>query len=194
MMKKLLLAMLLGFVSLSANSLDGEAVYKAKCSACHMKKGMMDEGQMRQKMQNATKEEKVAMREQMMMKMQKSGMRAPTMPMVSKRLKKFYPSKEEFVAFVTDYIQNPSQAKGHCMPMAYKRFGTMPPIGKGLSKEEREAVATWLYENFKGSWGSSMEGKACEMRNSSMKCGAGKCGGVKPKQSMKCGSGKCGSR
>jgi mono/diheme cytochrome c family protein len=177
-MKKLLLVFILGFVSLQANS--GEEVYKAKCASCHAMKGMIDEAQMkemRQKMQNASKEEKMAMRQNMMQKMQKSDMKAPPMPMVSKRLKMMLKTREEFITFVTDYIQNPSKKKGFCMPMAYKRFGTMPPIGKSLSKEERAAVASWLYDNFKGSWGDSMGGKMCEMKNKGMmKCGGGKCG------------------
>ncbi|QOP44790.1 c-type cytochrome [Sulfurimonas paralvinellae] len=186
-MKKLLLVLILGFASLQANS--GEEVYKAKCVSCHVMKGMMDETQMkamRQKMQNASKEEKMAMRQMMMQKMQKSGMKAPPMPMVSKRLKMMLKSRAEFITFVEDYIQNPSKEKGFCMPMAYKRFGTMPPIGKSLSKEERTAVASWLYDNFKGSWGGSMDGKMCEIKNKNMKCGAGKCGAKKG--SMKCGA------
>ena len=81
------------------------------------------------------------------------------------------------------------------MPMAYKRFGTMPPIGKGLSEAEREAVANWLYTNFKGSWDNSMGGMMCKKNNagSKGKCGSGKCGG-KSNKSMKCGAGKCGSK
>ncbi|QOP42444.1 c-type cytochrome [Sulfurimonas sediminis] len=179
-MKKLLLVLILGFVSFGADS--GEDIYKAKCASCHAMKGMMDQTQMqamRQKMQNATQEEKMAMREKMMLKMQKSKMKAPPMPMVSKRLKMMLKTREDFIAFVADYIQNPSIKKGFCMPMAYKRFGTMPPIGKTLSKEERTVVASWLYDNFKESWGKSMGGKMCEMKNKNMKCGAGKCGAVK---------------
>jgi cytochrome c5 len=176
-MKKLLLVFILGVVSLQANS--GEEVYKAKCASCHAMKGMMDEAQMkemRHKMRNASKEEKMLMRQKMMQKMQKSDMKAPPMPMISKRLKMKLKTREDFIIFVNDYIQNPSKEKGFCMPMAYKRFGTMPPIGKNLSKEERTAVASWLYDNFKGSWGGSMGGKMCEMKNKNMKCGMGKCG------------------
>ncbi len=36
--------------------------------------------------------------------------------------------------------------------MAYRIFGVMPPIGRTLSAEEREAVARWLYHNFRESW------------------------------------------
>jgi len=190
-MKKLLLIAILGLGSLFAST--GEEVYKAKCSMCHKAKGMMNESEMKSmksKMQSATKEEKMAMKESMMMKMKKSGMRAPAMPMVSKRLKSQLKDREAFIAFVEDYIQNPSKEKGFCMPMAYKRFGTMPPIGKGMSKEERVTVAAWLYDNYKGSWGGSTDGKFCEMKNKSMKCGAGKCGSSQktPKSSAKCGA------
>jgi len=185
-MKKIFLTAVFLFTSLYANS--GEEIYKAQCMACHKMQGMMNKSQMqemRQKMQNATQEEKMAMKQTMMQKMQKSDMKAPPMPMVSKRLKMMLKTRKEFIIFVEDYIQNPSKEKGFCMPMAYKRFGTMPPIGKSLSKEERTAVASWLYDNFKGSWGGSMGGKMCEMRNKSMKCGAEKCGGQ--------GSRKCGA-
>jgi len=192
-MKKLFLGLLITMSALYASG--GEEIYKAKCAMCHANKGMMSKQEMqnmRTKMQNATQEERMAMREQMMRKMKKSDMKAPPMPMVSMRLKKMLGNdREKFIAFVEDYIQNPSQEKGFCMPMAYKRFGTMPPIGKTLSKEERTAIATWLYDNYKGNWGGSMDGKMCEMKNrgmKSMKCGGGKCGGAMKKGSAKCGA------
>ena len=191
-MKKLFLGVLITMSVLYAS--NGEDIYKAKCAMCHANKGMMSKQEMqnmRTKMQNATQEEKMAMREKMMQKMKKRDMKAPPMPMVSKRLKMKLSSRAEFITFVEDYIQNPSQEKGFCMPMAYKRFGTMPPIGKNLSKEERTTVAAWLYDNYKGNWGGSMDGKMCEMKNrgmKSMKCGGGKCGGAMKKGSAKCGA------
>ena len=189
-MKKLLLGLLLASATLFA--VNGHEVYKQKCATCHQMQGMMDMSQiqaMREKMQNATPQERQAMKTKMKKKMYESGMKAPAMQMVSMRLKKMTGSKEKFVLFVKDYIQNPSQDKGYCMPMAYKRFGTMPPIGKGLSEAEREAVANWLYDDFKGSWDDSMGAKTCQSNNKSMKCG-----GAKGKKAMKCGGGKCGGR
>jgi len=192
-MKKLFLGVLITMSALYAS--NGEAIYKAKCVMCHANKGMINKQEMqsmREKMQHATQEEKMAMREKMMRKMKESDMKAPPMPMVSMRLKKMLAQdREKFIAFVEDYIQNPSEAKGFCMPMAYKRFGTMPPIGKTLSKEERATIAAWLYDNYEGSWGGSMDGKMCEMKNrgmKSMKCGGGKCGGAMQKGSAKCGA------
>ena len=192
-MKKGLLSLL--FMASSLFALSGEDVYTQHCASCHTKDMMIDMGGMmewRNKMQNSTKEEKQTMRQNMMKEMQDSDMKAPAMPMISMRIKHMTDSKEEFVNFVKDYIQNPSQKKGYCMPMAYKRFGVMPPVGKGLSEEARELVALWLYDNFEGSWKDSMGGMLCEDKNTYMKCGSGKCGG-QSKNGMRCGSGKCGS-
>ena len=193
-MKRVVFVVLLLSVWLYASS--GEALYKAKCAMCHKMKALMSQEEMqtmRSKMQHATKEERMAMREMMMQKMKKSGMRAPAMPMVSMRLKMMLGhDKEKFVAFVDDYIQNPSREKGFCMPMAYKRFGVMPPIGKSMTQEQRREVAVWLYENFKGEWKTSAQGKMCDLKNKGMKCGAGKCG-KSEKKAMRCGNGKCGA-
>ncbi|MDF1876314.1 c-type cytochrome [Sulfurimonas sp. SAG-AH-194-L11] len=185
-MKKLFLVIALGVSSLMAST--GAEVYKAKCQMCHAPKGMMDKEQMqsmRAKMQNATKEEKMAMREKMAEKMKKSGMRAPAMPMISARLKSNLKTRDEFITFVEDYIQNPSKKKGFCMPMAYKKFGTMPPIGKGMNKADRASVAAWLYDNYKATGMCEMKGKM-----QGMKCGSGKCGASDKteKSSSKCGA------
>ena len=181
-MKKLLLLIMVGLTTLSANS--GEDIYKAKCSMCHSNKGMISASErksMMEEMQTPSKEERMAMREKMKKKMQEENMMAPPMPMVSLRLKSKLKTKKEFIAFVEDYIQNPSQEKGFCMPRAYERFGTMPPIGKGMSTEERATIASWLYDNYKGSWDKSCEARNCELRNQQSrketKCGAAKCGG-----------------
>lgn len=152
----------------STFAIDGESVYKDKCIQCHQMKGMMDMSEMqaiRKKMQNATPQERQTMKKKMQAKMRESGMKAPAMEMVSLRLKKMIGSKEEFVAFVKDYIQNPSQEKGYCMARAYKNFGVMPAIGKDMSAEEREVIAVWLYTNFKGSWDNSADTQACSKRN-----------------------------
>jgi len=167
----------------SAFALSGQSVYDNKCASCHQMKGMMDMSQMKamkEKMNMASDEEKAAMKKKMQAKMQESGMKAPPMNMVSMRIKKMKGNdKATFVAFVKDYIQNPSQDKGVCMPMAYKRFGTMPAIGKAMNEEERDAVANWMFDTFKGKWADSKDGKTCDGNN---------------KKSMKCGSGKCGSK
>ena len=188
-MKKYMVSLLLLASSLFA--LGGEEVYTKHCASCHTKDMMMNMDtrmNWRQKMQNSNQEERQAMRQEMMQKMQNKNMKAPSMPMISMRIKHMTDSKDDFVNFVIDYIQNPNQEKGYCMPMAYKRFGVMPAVGKGMSEEERNLVAQWLYDNFKGSWNDSMGGMTCDKKNSNMKSGLGKCGAKQNNNGMKCGS------
>lgn len=143
------------FLNITIFANTADNIYKAKCASCHALKGMQKD------------------------------MKAPPMPMVSMRLKKMIDSKDEFISFVKDYIQNPSQEKGFCMPTAYKRFGVMPAIGKTMTQEEIQSIAQWLYDDFKGNWGKSKDSKTCDKKNKmkKMKCGAGKCGGA-----PKCGA------
>ena len=115
----------------------GYEVFKKTCSACHL--------------EYATKEQIENFRKIVM-----SGGRppilAPPMNEVSARVKHFYPNERDFINFVKDYITNPSREKGVCLPMAFKLFGVMPPIGKSLTEEEKEAVAYWLYHRYKQKW------------------------------------------
>ena len=122
-------------------AINGEAVFNKHCIECHASIGMMS------------------------MDGNNHGMKAPSMQMISMRLKHMTDSKKSFIEFVKDYIQNPSQEKGFCMPMAYKRFGVMPAIGKNLTEVERDAVANWMYDAFNDSWNGSMGGKMCKHRN-----------------------------
>ena len=153
---------------------EGEAIFKAKCSACHMltpPAGMMKGP--------GTLEFKNAM----------ASLKAPPMIKVAQMAKMRYPEKESFVNFVTDYITNPDASKTVCMKKAIKGFGLMPPIGKSMSDAEKKAVAEWMY--------TLKPSKKMQM----MKCGEGKCGEdkcgaamkEKAKTMMKCGAGKCGS-
>ncbi len=80
-------------------------------------------------------------------------------------------SKHEFIAYVKDYIQYPSEEKGFCRPKAYKRFGVMPPVGKSMTEDERHLIAVWLYRHFK-----VLSGRNCanEDQKKNMKCGTKK--------------------
>ena len=127
----------------------GYEVYKKNCSACHREYVSHEEVMKFRKMAMMGKRPPIA---------------APPMNEVSLRVKHFYPDEVDFIEFVKDYITNPSREKGVCMPMAYKLFGVMPPIGKTLSEEEKEAVAYWLYHRYKGSWEEFM-GKMREMHH-----------------------------
>jgi hypothetical protein len=115
----------------------GYEVFKRSCSTCHW--------------ESATPEQIAKIRE-VVKAGKKPPFKAPPMSEVSARVKKFYPKEKEFIAFVKDYITNPSKEKGVCMPMAFELFGVMPPIGRTLSEEEKEAVAHWLYHRFTDTW------------------------------------------
>jgi len=149
---------------------SGEEIYKSKCMACHK---IIDMKAQKKKMMQLSMAERKAAKAEFM-----RSMVAPPMNKVSARIKKFHPKKDDFIAFVSEYIVNPDRKKALCMPMALKRFGVMPPIGKTMSHDEIQTVAAWLYENFHEKW---QEMQACAAKK-------GDKGGMK----MKCGSGKCG--
>ena len=124
-LKNILLVLLAtSTVSFSAT---GKTVYEKFCISCHIEKSLVGED--------------------------KAKLKAPPMNRVSQRLKMNTSSKKEFIAYVKDYIQNPSREKGFCRPKAYKRFGVMPPIGKAMTEDERQQIAVWLYRHFKASSG-----------------------------------------
>ncbi len=120
----------------------GYLIYQNNCSMCHWE---------------TVSPEQIRDIRKMVKEGKKPPFKAPPMSEVSARVKKFYPSEREFVNFVKDYITNPSKDKGVCLPMAYKIFGVMPPIGKNMSEDSKEAVAKWLYYRFKMSWEEFME-------------------------------------
>ena len=126
-------------------SQTGKTVYTKYCMSCHLMKSKIDED--------------------------KASLKAPPMNRVSERLKMSTSSKKEFIAYVNDYIQYPSQEKGFCRPKAYKRFGVMPAIGKSMTQEERELVAMWLYRHFKASSGKNCANED-KKNNKHMKCGS----------------------
>jgi len=139
-MKKIILTLLFAFVSVNAQ--NATEIFGTKCAACHQEN-------MPQKM---TKE---------IMK----SFKAPPMSKISMKIKMKFKTQKEFVAFVSDYIANPSKEKAICSGRAIKNFGLMPPIGKAMTKKAREDIANWLYTNFDG------KGMACKSKHS---CG-GKC-------------------
>ena len=108
-------------------SATGKTVFEKHCISCHLEKSKVDED--------------------------KATLKAPPMNRVSQRLKMNTSSRDEFIAFVKDYIQNPSREKGFCRQKAYNRFGVMPPVGKTMTQEERRLIAVWLYSHFKASSG-----------------------------------------
>jgi mono/diheme cytochrome c family protein len=112
------ITLLLVLVSGLLYGVEGEKVFDAKCMSCHKKE-----------QKRLTKD-----------------LVAPTLPMVVTRLKKqLLNDEEEFVDFVVDYIVEPKQEKMLCANKVMLMFGLMPPIGKTLTPQEREAVAKWMF-------------------------------------------------
>jgi len=141
-MKKIILTLLFAFVSVNAQ--NATEIFGTKCAACH----------------------KENMPENMLKKMM-TTFKAPPMAKVSMKLKMKFKTQEEFVAFVTDYITNPSKEKAVCSGHAISKFGLMPPVGKSMTKKAKEDIANWLYTNFDG------KGMACKAKGKHS-CG-GKC-------------------
>ena len=187
-MKKLLWVsslILLSTLGLHATS-TAEQINKTNCSACHMLKSPLNHD----KMKTMSKKDRMSMKEKMM-----KTMKAPPMSKVSAKLKfDFKNDKNKFVAFVKDYIVNPSADKSHCMPMALKKFGLMPAMGKSLNNTELNVIANWLHDNFKEKWDRNDKGMLCNKNAQNMKCSHGKCGNKikKDMNKMKCNAGKCG--
>ena len=177
-----MLLMALLATGLFANS--GEKVFDAKCAMCHKVVDMKERQEMMKKL---PPEARKAMMEKFV-----ATLKAPPINKISARVKHFHPKKAEFVAFVTDYITHPDAKKALCMPMALKKFGTMPGVGVSMSEADKKAVASWMYDNFKEKW-TEMKACAADKEKKGMKCGAGKCGGMSKKPAMKCGAGKCGA-
>lgn len=73
---------------------------------------------------------------------------APPIMGVMKHVKEAKPTRSEAVAFVVDYIFDPSASKAVCMPQAIKRFGLMPSQRGNLSREEALQIAEYLYDHF----------------------------------------------
>lgn len=113
---------------------DGYEVYKKHCASCHMV--------MLPHKEPARAEAKKLMK-------------APTMRMVALRLKMMINIKNEdediqkkvTKSFIKEYIEYPDEDYVICMDIMIEKFGIMPPI-KGLTHEEKEAVAEWLWEQY----------------------------------------------
>ncbi|MCK9490917.1 MAG: cytochrome c [Sulfurimonas sp.] len=111
---------------------DGYEVYKKNCASCHIE--IMKKAEMMKKF---------------------STLKAPPMIQVALRLKENIIIRNEdedvhrhlFMLFVKNYIENPSIDYIMCHPQAIDTFGVMKSI-KGLSQEEKEAVAYWIYDRY----------------------------------------------
>jgi len=111
---------------------DGYEVYKKNCASCHIE--IMKKSEMMKKF---------------------NTLKAPPMIQVAMRLKSQIIIKSEdedvhrhlFMLFVKNYIVNPSIDYSLCHPQAIDTFGIMKSV-EGLSQDEKEAVAYWVYDRY----------------------------------------------
>lgn len=114
---------------------EGYRVYQKHCSHCHVE--IMDKQEVLKKLHT---------------------LKAPPMVEVSNRLRENIVIADEddevkarvIIAFIKDYIDNPSLQYSMCHPMAIEKFGIMPSLKGKLSEEEKQAVAEWVIERYKG--------------------------------------------
>jgi len=56
--------------------------------------------------------------------------------------------KQKFIDFVTDYAINPSAEKSFCDKKSLQDYGVMPSQKGKVSKEELQAIASYMYEHY----------------------------------------------
>lgn len=118
--------------SLSLFAVDGYEVYKNNCAACHVE--MISKAETLKTF---------------------NKLKAPPMVEVSRQLKDTIIIKgddEEVhrfvtIAFIKEYIKNPSLDYFMCKAGAVDHFGVMPAQSH-LSDAERQAVAEWIYDRY----------------------------------------------
>jgi hypothetical protein len=113
----------------------GYALYQKHCAQCHI--------------ESITKAETLKRFKEL---------KAPPMVEVSNRLKENVIIKDDdddvkrrvIIAFIKDYIQNPSIDYSMCHPMAIERFDIMPSLKGKLTPDEIDTVAAWVYDRYEG--------------------------------------------
>jgi len=105
---------------------EGEALFKAKCTACHI----------------TSKPEDM------------STLIAPPIMGVMMHVKNGIKGKDDLekransIAFIVDYVQNPSAEKSLLEPHAIERFKVMPSLKENITAEELKIIANYLYDNY----------------------------------------------
>ena len=113
---------------------DGYAVFQKHCSQCHVE--MMEKKDVLKVLHT---------------------LKAPPMVEVSNRLRENIIIADDdddvkrrvTIAFIKDYIENPSVQYSMCHPMAIEKFGIMPSLKGKLSEEEKQAIAEWIIDRYK---------------------------------------------
>ncbi len=115
-------AAVLGKGALYGDMAKGEALFDAKCAACHIKTRPTPE--------------------------MKKNLIAPPAMGVMFHVKEAFGDRGAATAFVSDYALNPSEQKAKCLPRSIRRFGVMPSQKGSVTEAELSLIADYLYENF----------------------------------------------
>ncbi len=105
---------------MAQDNTKAETLFKNKCASCHSTSRPTD----------------------------MSKLVAPPVMGVMRHLKMTYPNKKDAVAFIQDYVVNPSKDKAVCMAKKIERFGLMPSQKGNVTKEELEVIGNWMFDNF----------------------------------------------
>ena len=97
-----------------------EILFDAKCASCHSKTRPTD----------------------------MSTVVAPALMGVMRHIKMTYPSKDDAVKFMVDYILEPTKEKAICMPKKIERFGLMPSQKRNVTEAELTKITAWMFDNF----------------------------------------------
>ncbi|PHR59587.1 MAG: cytochrome C [Arcobacter sp.] len=118
-MKKSLIFLILFALSSNAST-DAQALVEEKCSSCHM-------------INSSTK-------------IKQDKISAPPMWGVMRKVKDAFSTDEEGIAFIIDYVKNPSEEKMLFPKATKEHFGLMPSLKNEMSNEELKAIANYLYK------------------------------------------------
>ncbi len=120
MKKRCLVMLLLSTTTLLTASDAGAKLTDEKCTSCHMTSSSSA-------------------------KLKDGKMHAPPMWGVVKKVKAHFKTKEEGMAFITDYTMNPTEEK-MLFPKATKEyFGLMTSMRETVTDEEMKIIAEYLY-------------------------------------------------
>ena len=147
---------LLGLTSTLFASNSAQNLFDNKCSMCHIKTMPQD----------------------------KSKLVAPPVMGLMHHLKMKYPNKQDAVAFIVDYVQNPTRAKALCKPQKIQHFGLMPSQKGNITPQELQKVASWMFDtyppsNFKGGMMKKYGMQGNMQKQGMMNSKGMRCGGMK---------------
>ncbi len=120
MKKRWLVMLLLGTTTLLTASDAGSKLTDEKCTSCHMTSSSSA-------------------------KLKDGKMHAPPMWGVMKKVKAHFKTKEEGVAFITDYTMNPTEEKMLFPKATKEHFGLMTSMRETVTDEEMKLIAEYLY-------------------------------------------------